>query len=150
VVGTIIEFFSPNWKVWIVAKICFGCATSFMLGNTSVYVSELSPVHIRGFMLSLFQLWINVGSFFASCVLESTSRVDGPWSWRAAIISQIGLGSICLVVFLALIPESPYYLLTKSRPEEAKKVLLVLRGREANYDVDKDLKIMEDSNEWPD
>ncbi|KAI1759237.1 general substrate transporter [Hypoxylon sp. FL1150] len=121
--GTLVELFSPNWKVWVLGKFFFGTAMGFMQGNTPVYVSELAPVHIRGFMLSLFQLWIAVGVFISACVLEGTSTMSGPWSWKAAV--------------------SPYYLVNKGRMEQAKSSLSKLRGNEPGYDVEEDIRLIE-------
>ncbi|KAL2861785.1 general substrate transporter [Aspergillus pseudodeflectus] len=140
--GTTIEVVSPNWGVWSLGKVIFGLAMGFMQGNTQVYVSEVAPVHIRGFMLSLFQLWLVLGSFLATCVLEGTSKVSGSWSWKAAIVSQYGIGILCLLLFLCLATESPYWLVTKGRHEAAKNVLLRLRGRESGFDVEVDLAII--------
>ncbi|KAK9238592.1 high-affinity glucose transporter HXT2 [Lipomyces kononenkoae] len=142
-IGTVVEVVSPNWKVWTLAKVLFGVAIGFMQGNTQSYVSEITPVHIRGFMLSLFQFWIILGSFLASCVLEGTSTINSSWSWKAAIISQLGLGLMCLALFIPLVPESPYYLIGKSRHESGRAALLRLRGKEIDYIVDEDIKNIE-------
>ncbi|KAH6713719.1 general substrate transporter [Leptodontidium sp. MPI-SDFR-AT-0119] len=144
-VGAITELLSPGWKVWIAAKIFFGSAMGFMQGNTPTYISEIAPIHLRGFMLSLFQFWIIFGSFLASCVLEGTSKIEGQWSWKAAIVSQFGLGCICLLVFIPLVPESPYYLANKGRAEKARGSLLTLRGGEADYSPEADLAIIEET-----
>ncbi|KAL4757261.1 general substrate transporter [Aspergillus foveolatus] len=123
-IGSTIELVSPNWWIWALAKVVFGLAMGFMQGNTQAYVSEIAPLHIRGFMLSLFQLWIVLRSFLPACVLEDTSKINGSWSWKAAIVSQYGLGAACLILFLCLTPESPYWLVNKGRCEAAEKVLL--------------------------
>lgn len=142
VLGTIIELVSPNWGVWCVAKVVLGLAMGVMQGNTQTYVSELAHVKIRGFMLSLFQLWIIVGSFMSSCVLEGTSRIAGPWSWKAAVASQFGIGVVSLVFFFFATPESPYYLANHGQMDKTRAALLVLHGRKPNYDVEEDLQII--------
>lgn len=123
-------------------KFFFGMAMGFMQGNTPVYVSELAPVHIRGFMLSLFQLWITVGVFIATCVLEGTSTMSGPWSWKAAVVTQFGIGLFSLALFIFCVPESPYYLINKGHTERARSALLQLRGNEPGYDVDDDITLI--------
>ncbi|KAL2842159.1 general substrate transporter [Aspergillus pseudoustus] len=141
-IGTTIEVVSPNWGVWALAKIIFGLAMGFMQGNTQAYVSEVAPIHIRGFMLSLFQLWIVLGAFLATCVLEGTSKVTGSWSWKAAIVSQYGIGAFCLLIFFFLATESPYWLLIKGRHEAAQNVLLRLRGKEPGFAVNTEMAII--------
>ncbi|PYI26621.1 MFS general substrate transporter [Aspergillus indologenus CBS 114.80] len=68
--GTFVELFSPNWKVWIVAKVLMGAAMGSMQANTQTYVSEITPTSIRGLALSLFQFWIIIGQLIATCVLD--------------------------------------------------------------------------------
>ncbi|KAK7414421.1 hypothetical protein QQX98_006699 [Neonectria punicea] len=141
-IGTVVELVSPGWKVWIVAKLIFGMAMGFMQGNTPTYVSELAPIRVRGFMLSLFQFWITLGSFLASCVLEGTSKIEGSWSWKTAIASQFGIGFVCLVPFVLLVPESPYYLIRRGSVDAARDSLLTLRSQEADYSVEEDLEML--------
>ncbi|KAF2017007.1 general substrate transporter [Aaosphaeria arxii CBS 175.79] len=139
-IGTVVELVSNHWGLWAFAKIIFGIAMGFMQGNTQVYVSEITPPQIRGFMLSLFQLWIVFGSFLSACVLEGTSKVDGPWSWKAAVISQLGLAAMCLALFLLLTPESPYWLTSKGRLDKAKAALSRIRSGEHGYDIDSEVR----------
>lgn len=138
-IGTVVELVSPNWKVWCVAKILMGMAMGFMQGNTQTYVSELAHVRIRGFMLALFQFWIIVGCFLAACVLQGTSQIDGPWSWKAAVISQLGVGAVCLLVYVLSTPESPYYFAGRNNTEGARASLLKLHGGRPGYNVDEEL-----------
>jgi MFS family permease len=115
VIGTFVELFSTNWKIWIVAKIFMGSAMGFMQANTQTFVSEITPTAIRGLTLSLFQFWIIVSQLIASCVLEGTSHVHSSWSWRGAVVSQFGPAIFCLAMFFAFVPESPYYLISRGR-----------------------------------
>lgn len=142
ITGSIIEVVSNHWGLWAFAKIIFGMAMGFMQGNTQVYVSEITPSRVRGFMLSLFQLWVVFGSFLATCVLEGTSKVTGSWSWKAAVVSQFALAAICIALFVAFTPESPYWLVSKGRHEDARKALLRIRGTEVGYDVNADVAII--------
>lgn len=141
--GTVVALFSPDWKVWVAAKLFMGMAMGFMQGNTQTYVSEIAPFKIRGFALSLFQFWIILGQLLASCVLEATSHVDGVWSWKAPIISQIGPAIFCLAIFIPFTPESPYWLAAQGRLGDAKAALLKVRGRELNFDVDAEVRAIQ-------
>ncbi|KAJ5181841.1 hypothetical protein N7449_011988 [Penicillium cf. viridicatum] len=135
VIGTFVELFSPNWKVWVVAKLFMGAAMGSMQANTQTYVSEITPTVIRGLTLSLFQFWIIFGQLIASCVLEGTSHVDSSWSWKGAVVSQLGPVFFCLAMFIPFVPESPYFLVAKGRLEDARAAITKLQGsREFNCD----------------
>ncbi|KAL5610622.1 hypothetical protein FOBRF1_006739 [Fusarium oxysporum] len=142
VAGTFAELFSSGWKVWIVAKLLMGAAMGSMQGNTQTYVSEVTPVEIRGFALSLFQFWIILGSLLASCVLQGTSAIDGPWSWKAAVATQFGPAAFCLILFIPFVPESPYYLVQKGRLDAAIRAVKKLRGGEDGFDPAEEVSAM--------
>lgn len=142
IIGTVVELVAPNWGVWSVAKVIFGFAMGFMQGNTQTYVAEIAHVRIRGFMLALFQFWLIIGVFLSSCVLEGTSKISGTWSWKAAVVSQFGIGLISLSLFTFLTPESPYYLAGKGETEKVKRVLCSLRGKEPGYIVEADVDLI--------
>ncbi|KAL1604794.1 hypothetical protein SLS60_004334 [Paraconiothyrium brasiliense] len=120
--GTLVELLSPNWLVWIVAKILFGAAMGQMQGTIPSYIAELAPTHIRG-----------------SCVLKGTTSVSGNWSWKGAVVSQFAIGTICLALFIPLVLESPYYLVGRGKTDQARQVLQRLRGSERDYEVDRDV-----------
>ncbi|KAK7413392.1 hypothetical protein QQX98_007769 [Neonectria punicea] len=143
--GIIAELFAPNWKVWIVAKLLMGAAMGSMQGNTQPYVSEVTPVAARGFTLSLFQFWIIIGQLVASCVLEGTTRIAGAWSWKTAVVTQFAPAAFCLAVFIPFSPESPYFLISKGRIEEARASIMRLRRGEPDVDIDEQVRIMEET-----
>ena len=128
--GTLAELFSHSWKTWNIAKLIMGAAMGSMQANTQTYVSEITPTPIRGLALSLFQFWVIMGQLIASCVLEGTSHVNNSWSWKGSVVSQFGPALFCLVMFLAFVPESPYYLVAQDRMEEARASLARLRRGE--------------------
>lgn len=121
-----------------------GAAMGSMQANTQTYVSEITPTSIRGITLSLFQLWIILGQLIASCVLEGTSHVDSPWSWRGAVVSQFGPALFCLAVFIPLVPESPYFLVAKGRLDDAKAAIARLRAGE-NISCDEELRAIQET-----
>ncbi|PYI03522.1 general substrate transporter [Aspergillus sclerotiicarbonarius CBS 121057] len=138
VCGTFVELFSTNWKVWIVAKIFMGSAMGSMQANTQTFVSEITPTSIRGLALSLFQFWVISGQLIASCVLEGTSHVSDSWSWKGAVVSQFGPSLFCIVMFFSFGVESPYFLVSKDRMEDARAALAQLRAGE-NIDLDEEV-----------
>ncbi|RYP48306.1 hypothetical protein DL768_005791 [Monosporascus sp. mg162] len=145
VAGIFVELFSSDWKVWIVAKLLMGAAMGSMQGNTQTYVSEITPVEARGFTLSLFQFWIILGQLLASCVMEGTTRITGPWSWKTAVITQFAPAAFCLVIFIPFVPESPYFLVSKGRIDEARASITRLRKGEPNIDIDQQVRIVQDT-----
>ena len=107
-----------------------------------LYISEFSPAHFRGMMVSLYQLALTVGiviAYFSNAWLVSNvsdhfsngliKQIFSDEVWRA----MLGLGSIPAIIFLAFlfaVPESPRWLLLQGKTEEAMRIFSKVDGHE--------------------
>lgn len=85
------------------------------------YVSEIAPAKDRGRLVSLYQFNIVLGilmAFLSNYLLRDVG--ENAWRW---MIGVMAFPSFFYMVIVFAIPESPRWLLSKSRNEEAKKVL---------------------------
>jgi len=93
--------------------------------TVSVYMSELSPACSRGTLVSIEEVYINVGNLcatFAAWVLMGSEMV----SWRVFVGIGACAPALALLCILILpVPESPRYLQMWGRKAEA---VAVLRG----------------------
>lgn len=79
-----------------------------------------SQMDLRGMLGSLMQFFLCIGFLL--------SYVVGPYtSYLTLILCSAGIPILCILVF-SWMPESPYYLLSKDRKEEALNSLQWLRG----------------------
>lgn len=120
----------------------------FMQGNVPTYVSEIVPVNIRGFMLSLFQPWIIVGQLLASCVLQGTLQINGVWSWKTAVMTQFLPVLICLILYIPFVPESPYFLVTTGRLDMARAAVAKIHKGEAGFDINLEMEHIQHTIEY--
>lgn len=63
-----------------------------------------------------------LGSIVAAWVTYRTFRIENSWSWRIPSILQ-ALPSLIQMVFIYFTPESPRWLISRDRTEDATKVL---------------------------
>ena len=113
-----------------------------------VYISEAAPVHMRGSLTVSYNTLVVAGQFVATLVCGAFAEVDQGWRWMLglagvpAVVQFIGdtisitslyHDDICLAGFIFM-PESPRWLLSKSKDEESRKILKKIRP--ANYDID--------------
>jgi len=85
------------------------------------YVSEIAPAKDRGRLVSLYQFNIVLGilmAFLSNYLLRDVG--ENAWRW---MIGVMAFPSFFYMIIVFAIPESPRWLLSKSRNEEAKKVL---------------------------
>lgn len=125
----IVMFWSPNVYVLLIARLIDGFGVGLAVTLVPLYISETAPSEIRGLLNTLPQFTGCVGMFLAYCMVFGMSLINSP-SWRL----MLGVLSIPSVIYFVsavfFLPESPRWLASKGRMEEAKHVLQRLRGRE--------------------
>ena len=88
------------------------------------YISEIAPAKDRGRLVSLYQFNIVLGilvAFFSNYLLSGIG--DNDWRWMLGVQA---IPAIFYTLFVITIPESPRWLISQSRMEEAKKVMKII------------------------
>lgn len=125
----------------ILARVVLGLAIGIASFTAPLYLAEVAPEHIRGAMVSLYQLMITIGILVAF-LSDLAFSYSGNWRWMLGVIAVPG---VLFLVGVTLLPESPRWLLMRARKDEALDVLRRLRGdpavvaREAS-DIEEQLK----------
>ncbi|MEQ4674422.1 sugar porter family MFS transporter [Providencia vermicola] len=108
----------------LVSRFLLGVAVGIASYTAPIYLSEIAPAKIRGSMISLYQLMITVG-ILAAFLSNTAFSFSGSWRWMLGIIT---FPALILFVGVLVLPESPRWLISKGRNNDAKKILLKLRG----------------------
>ncbi|WP_310594050.1 sugar porter family MFS transporter [Flavobacterium sp.] len=85
------------------------------------YISEIAPAKDRGKLVAFYQFNIVLGiliAFLSNYLLRNSG--ENSWRWMMGVQA---IPSLIYTLFIFTIPKSPRWLLSKSRNEEAKKVL---------------------------
>lgn len=90
----------------------------------SLYQSEMAPDFIRGKLVTLLQLSIVSGILITAILNVYLAEVV--WGWRVSYAGN-GVFSIIMILCLLFMPESPRWLVSKGRIEDAKQVLTLIR-----------------------
>ncbi|MDO4909329.1 MAG: sugar porter family MFS transporter [Corynebacterium sp.] len=116
----------------VVGGFGFGAATTVGPG----YIAEIAPAHIRGRLIAFRQLEIIIGLFIAGVInmvvinkagSSSAEIVFGLAAWQMMFLCLI-IPAVFYTIMTALIPESPRFLVSQGRLEEAKAVLAKVTG----------------------
>ncbi|CDY29502.1 BnaA06g14680D [Brassica napus] len=125
----LIMLWSPNVYVLCLARLLDGFGAGLAVTLVPVYISETAPPEIRGQLNTLPQFLGSGGMFLSYCMVFTMSLSDAP-SWRA-MLGVLSIPSLVYLLFTVFyLPESPRWLVSKGRMDEAKKVLQMLCGRE--------------------
>jgi len=143
-------FSSSIWQL-IISRWIGGLGVGISAMVCPLYISEISPAHLRGRLVTVFQFAITIGIMVAllnNVALHRfaqymTERVHEDtflkWflvdeTWRAMFATELIPGVIFLGLVLTL-PESPRWLIKSGKKEPANKILkrIFIQGAEQEY-----------------
>jgi sugar porter (SP) family MFS transporter len=121
--GAILQTCTQNFAMFVGARFLIGFGTSFAQLSSPLLVTELAYPSHRAPLTSMYNtLWFS-GSIVAAWATFGTFRIQNTWSWRIPSLLQ-GLSSMIQLVFIWFIPESPRWLVSRGKEEEARRILV--------------------------
>ncbi|ORY59708.1 general substrate transporter [Pseudomassariella vexata] len=111
-----------NVDMFLASRWVLGFGIPFAIVNASSLIGELAYAKERPIMTSIFNASWFVGAIVAAGVTYGTFQMSSTWAWRLPSMLQF-VPSLCQIVFLPFCPESPRWLISKDRGEEAFAVL---------------------------
>ncbi|MGF9857865.1 sugar porter family MFS transporter [Priestia endophytica] len=130
-VGTLGCTFAPNVTVMVIFRFLLGLAVGGASVTVPTYLAEVSPAERRGRMVTQNELMIVGGqllAFTCNAVLGNMMADDvNVWRYMLAIAS---LPAVFLFIGMLRMPESPRWLISKGKNEEALTVLQKIRTRD--------------------
>src|SRR6185436_804473 len=124
---------AASWDVWSFALFRFltgaGIGGEYAAINSTI--QELVPPRVRGWtdLAINGSFWVGAAAGAAgSIVLLDPAIIDPEYGWRLAFFSGAVLGLIVFLMRLWL-PESPRWLMTHGRAEEAETIVAEIEGR---------------------
>ena len=134
---------SNDYNSFIIARILGGIGIGLASNVSPIYIAELSPASMRGKFVSINQLTIVIGVLAAQVVnlliyqsapVETDASVEvilNSWSgqtgWRWMFAAEAVPAGLFFLLGL-VIPESPRWLLKRSRGDEARAILVKIGG----------------------
>jgi MFS family permease len=96
-----------------------------------LYLSEICPRKVRGYLVSGYAFCVTVGLLLAACVNYAVQDLTTSASYRIPIAIQFVWG-VVLGGGLLFMPESPRYLIKKGKLQKARMALCRVRGQPAD------------------
>ncbi|XP_063698880.1 facilitated trehalose transporter Tret1-2 homolog [Culicoides brevitarsis] len=113
-------YFAHNLEMLLVGRILSGLSVGLMGPACSVYLSEMSDPKYRGLFLGTPSMALSIGILVI--------HIIGTFlSWRLTALVSCSIPILC-VFCMAMVPESPSWLLSKGKFDEAAKAFKWLRG----------------------
>ena len=125
IVGGIIQTACYNYWQMFISRIIAGIGVGISTVAVPILQSETLPARNRGAMLVIQSGLINTGVALASWISFGCLFTDSSAQWRIPIAMQLVFSAIVLAACL-FIPETPRWLASKGRNDEARAVIAQL------------------------
>lgn len=113
--------------MFLASRLVLGTGIPFAVSGASQLLVELAYPRERSVITGLFNPSWYIGSIMAAAVTLGAHTMPNNWGWRIPSILQAA-PSILQLTFIWFVPESPRWLLSKGRSEEAFDILVKYHG----------------------
>ncbi|WP_020667281.1 MFS transporter [Amycolatopsis nigrescens] len=126
-VFSVIAAFSPNYGVFLGARVLAGAGAGAESAIIAPFLSEFVPAKRRGWFVGALAGFFSFG-FVAAALIGRFVVPAGAEGWRVAqLITAVPI--VMLLWWRRSLPESPRFLLAKGRREEAEAVVVALERK---------------------
>ena len=129
ILGVAQLFVQAGWQL-LVVRLLLGVAIGAEYAIGPAMLAELSPSHGRGERLGVLQTLWYVGFLGAVVVAYTLDAANVPWRW---ILATSAIPAVITLVLRYGLPESPRWLLSRDRVEEARQIVNKYLGGEAYW-----------------
>lgn len=118
--GALLTAFSPNLPIFVLWRLIVGISIGLAASVVPTYISEIAPARWRGMMVTLYQLAITIGIAVSYWVDLAFAHAGTSWPPMFGIAA---VPSIIFLIGMLINPETPRWLASRGRWEEANRVL---------------------------
>lgn len=121
--GVSIQTAAQNPAMFVIGRLCIGGVSAFYGASAPILITETAfPTH-RGTLTAIFNSGWYVGSLLAAWSTYGTREYSSNWAWRVPSILQ-ALIPVCFCAGFFMAPESPRWLASQGRSEEAREFFI--------------------------
>lgn len=123
VVGVTFQVSGHEVGTLITGRIILGLGVGLISNFVPLLVADCAPAECRGAMVCMYQFMIGVGLLVGTIVTNFTNVRTDSGAYRIPMAVQYIFPILLVIGLVFFIPESPRWLLQKSRREEARHAI---------------------------
>ncbi|MFC7265484.1 sugar porter family MFS transporter [Streptomyces lutosisoli] len=126
-VGALGTALAPGREVMVLFRVLLGLAVGGASATVPVFIAELAPAEHRGRLVTQNELMIVTGQLVAytsNAVIARTVGEGGVWRWMLALAT---IPAVLLWIGMLFVPESPRWLASRGRFDDAARTLRLIR-----------------------
>ncbi|KAH9978316.1 MFS monosaccharide transporter [Russula compacta] len=121
-IGIALQTAATELALFVVGRVFAGLGVGLVSTLVPMYQSECSPKWIRGAVVGLYQWAIAIGILFSNIINNATKNRPNHSSYRIPVAIQFVWAAV-LAGGMAILPESPRWLIKKHRDADAARAL---------------------------
>ncbi|KAF5322525.1 hypothetical protein D9619_000188 [Psilocybe cf. subviscida] len=121
--GASLQAASQDFAMFVIARFVLGFGISFAIVAASSLLGELGHPKERAILGSLFNSCYYIGAIVAAGITLGTFSMKTNWGWRIPSLLQMW-PNLLQITFVTFLPESPRWLISKGRGDEARAILV--------------------------
>ncbi|KAK0571311.1 hypothetical protein LWI29_013988 [Acer saccharum] len=122
-IGAISMGLAPSFPYLVAGRVIAGIGVGYSLMISPVYTAEISPTMKRGLLTSLPEFFIVMGILIGYITNYALSGLPNNLNWRI-MLGLAAVPAIAVGFGVFAMPESPRWLVTQGKLEEAERVLI--------------------------
>ncbi|KAI7365026.1 sugar transporter family protein [Hortaea werneckii] len=126
-----LQFFAVDIAMYIGAELALGVPWGVFQTITTTYAAEISPGALRPYLTMFIPGCWCVGYLIGTAIIRGFLQMEGQWAYRIPFALQ-WIPPIPILIAVYFAPESPWWLLSKDRIEEATAMLKRLRAKDSS------------------
>ncbi|NXF90789.1 GTR6 protein, partial [Eubucco bourcierii] len=121
---------AQGFSMLLLGRILTGYAGGVTSASIPVYISEISHPGVRGMLGACPQIMAVLGSLILYALGKYLCGLVLDWRWLA-VAGQVPV--LIMITLLCFMPNSPRFLLSQGKEDEALRSLCWLRGKDTDY-----------------
>lgn len=142
IVGSVIMGLANDKTTLLVGRLIVGIGIGMVSMALPMYLAEVAHKQVRGFLVTLNTMLITGGQALAGVTSGLLANTTDGWRYMLGIAA---IPAVIQCIGFLFMPESPRWLVSKGRVEEAKRVLQRIRGR--FHDIEEEFESIQASEE---